>query len=105
MTTEADRNIVEIPYDSGAIKFRYARVMSPDGTRWVLHGFFLAYHVNGTVASEGHFTDGKEDGLWRDFHSNGVLASEGQYRSGKEVGVWRFWISDGAEDSVRDYGD
>ena len=105
MSTENDLNIAEIHYDSGAIKFRYSRVLSLDGTRWVLHGFFLAYHVNGNVASEGHFTDGKEDGLWRDFHSNGVLASEGRYCLGRQVGVWRFWMSDGVEDPVIDYGD
>jgi antitoxin component YwqK of YwqJK toxin-antitoxin module len=104
MTIDADLNIAEIPYDSGGIKFRYARVMSSDRTRWILHGFFLAYHVNGAVASEGQFADGKEDGLWRDFHSNGQVGSEGHYRSGKEVGVRRFWNLDGTEEPSTNYG-
>jgi hypothetical protein len=91
MTIEADLNIAEIPYGSGAIRFRYARVMSPDKTRWIRHGLFVEYHENGTVVSEGQYVDGKEDGLWRDFHPNGQPASEGRYREGQEVGVWRFW--------------
>ncbi len=95
MTIEVDLNIAEIPYESGAIRFRYARVMAPDRTRWIRHGFFVEYHENGTVASEGQYVDGKEDGLWRDFHPNGQPASEGCYREGKEVGVWQFWSSDG----------
>ncbi len=99
MTTEADLNIAEIPYESGTIRFRYTRVMSPDRTRWIRHGLFVAYHENGTVASEGHYVDGKEDGLWRDFHPDGRPASEGHYRDGREVGVWRFWNADGTEES------
>ena len=102
MTIEVDLNIAEIPYESGAIRFRYARVMAPDRTRWIRHGLFVEYHENGTVASEGQYLDGKEDGLWRDFHPNGQPAAEGCYREGKEVGMWRFWNPDGtAEPSTR----
>jgi len=104
MTTEADLNIAEIPYESGTIRFRYTRVMSPDRTRWIRHGSFVAYHENGTVASEGHYVDGKEDGLWRDFHPDGRRASEGHYRDGSEVGVWRFWSADGTEGPSESHG-
>jgi antitoxin component YwqK of YwqJK toxin-antitoxin module len=103
MSIEADLNIAEIPYESGAIKFRYARVLSPDKTRWVRHGLFVAYHENGTVASEGQYVDGKEDGLWRDFHPDGRAAAEGRYREGQEVGVWRFWNLDGTEEPGTNY--
>jgi hypothetical protein len=98
MTSDPDLHIAEIPYESGAIRFRYARVMSPDRTRWIRHGLFVAYHENGTVVSEGHYVDGKEEGLWRDFHPDGRPASEGHYRDGREVGVWRFWNADGTEE-------
>jgi antitoxin component YwqK of YwqJK toxin-antitoxin module len=105
MTIEADLNIAEIPYESGAIKFRYARVMAPDKTRWIRHGLFVAYHEHGTVASEGQYVDGKEDGLWHDLHPNGQPAAEGRYRAGQEVGVWRFWKPDGTEEPSTDYGE
>jgi len=83
MTIESDLNIAEIPYESGAIRFRYARVMAPDRTRWIRQGLFVEYHENGTVVSEGQYVNGKEDGLWRDFHPDGRRAAEGCYREGK----------------------
>lgn len=93
--TAADLNIAEIPYDTGEIRFRYARIMSKDGTRWVRHGLFCEYHRNGQVISEGNYQDGKEEGLWRDHYSNGQLAAEGHYANGEEVGEWRYWMPDG----------
>ena len=97
MNIDAELNIAEIPYESGAIRFRYARVMAPDRTRWIRHGPFVAYHESGGVSSEGGYIEGKEHGLWRDFHENGQLASQGSYHDGEEVGTWRFWDPDGSE--------
>jgi antitoxin component YwqK of YwqJK toxin-antitoxin module len=97
----ADLNIAEIPFDSGNIKYRYTRYMSPDGTKWVRHGLFVAYHPNGAVASEGNYVDGAEHGLWRDYHVNGQLAAEGNYEARQEVGEWRYWNSDGSHSTER----
>ncbi|MEJ5152521.1 toxin-antitoxin system YwqK family antitoxin [Comamonas sp. MYb396] len=97
MPTEAELNIAEIPYASGRPKFRYSRFLAPDGTRWVRHGLFVAYHENGVVSSEGSYVQGVEHGLWREFHENGQPASEGSYQHGEEVGTWRFWGADGVE--------
>jgi antitoxin component YwqK of YwqJK toxin-antitoxin module len=88
-------NIAEIPYESGGIRFRYSRYLAPDGSKWVRHGLFRAYHRNGLVASEGEYEDGLGEGLWRDYHENGHVAAEGEYRHGKESGRWRFWAADG----------
>ena len=93
----ADLNIAEIFYETGEIKFRYARVMSPDGSRWIRHGLFCEYHQNGQVISEGNYAMGKEQGLWRDFYPNGQVAAEGNYEDGVEVGHWRHWDPDGNE--------
>lgn len=105
MPIDAELNIAEIPYESGAIRFRYARVMAPDRTRWIRHGLFVAYHENGTVASEGQYVDGKEDGPWRDLHPNGQPAAEGRYSAGRQVGAWRFWKPDGTQEPIADYGE
>lgn len=105
MTLEADLNIAEIPHESGAVKFRYARVLAPDRTRWIRHGVFVEYHEDGTVASEGQYIDGKEDGLRRDIYPNGHPAAEGHYRAGQKVGTWRFWKPDGTEEPSTNYGD
>lgn len=91
----AEFNIAEIPYDTGEIRFRYARVMAPDGIGWIRHGLFCEYARNGQVISEGTYKDGKEDGLWRDFYDNGRVAAEGEYANGQEVGEWRYWDREG----------
>ena len=98
MAVDTDLNIAEIPHESGVIRFRYARVMAADRTRWIRHGLFVEYDESGAKISEGYYEDGKEDGLRRDFHPNGQIAAEGCYREGKEVGVWRFWNPDGTEE-------
>jgi len=92
----SELNIAEIPYETGQIHFRYSRYLSEDGARWIRHGLFRAYHINGSVASEGNYVDGSEHGLWRDFHENGQLAAEGFYENGVEVGVWKYWSEDGS---------
>ena len=92
-----DLHIAEIPYETGEIKFRYSRRLSPDGTRWIRHGLFCAYHQNGKISSEGNYLDGVEHGLWHNYHANGLLAAEGMYEHGQEVGTWRYWNDDGKE--------
>jgi antitoxin component YwqK of YwqJK toxin-antitoxin module len=94
-TAMTDLNIAEIPHENGEIRFRYARKMSPDGSRWIRHGLFVAYHPNGAKASEGRYEEGVEQGVWRDYHENGQPAAEGQYDGGAEVGQWRYWNADG----------
>lgn len=91
-----DLNIAEILYETGETQFRYTRYLSSDGTRWIRHGLFEAYHLNGALASRGSYADGLEQGLWSDYHSNGQLAAEGNYERGIEFGEWNFWKEDGS---------
>jgi antitoxin component YwqK of YwqJK toxin-antitoxin module len=84
-------NIAEIPFEGGPIQYRYARYLSDDGTRWVRHGRFCAYHPNGELASEGNYEHGSEHGPWKDFHDDGSLAATGQYERGSEVGDWHYF--------------
>ena len=98
--TAGELNIAEIPHDNGQVKYRYARYLSVDGTRWIRHGLFHTYYPDGTLASEGTYEHDHEDGLWRDYHANGTVAAEGQYAKGEEVpGTWRYWdiTGDGQE--------
>lgn len=94
--------LAEIPYESGELRFRYARRISEDGSRWIRHGLFVEYARSGQVLSEGEYVDGLEQGIWRDYYPNGQLAAEGEYVNGREEGVWRFWNEDGdPEEPVR----
>ena len=95
---QADLNIAEILYASGSVQFRYARYLADDGSKWIRHGLFEAYHEDGGLASSGNYTHDLEHGLWRDFHENGQLAAEGHYENGKEVGTWNFWNADGQKE-------
>ena len=97
----SDLHIAEIRFEDGGIRYRYARKMSPDGSRWIREGPFRAFHPNGALASEGTYREGLEDGAWRDFHENGQLAAEGVYCQGEEVGSWHFWNADGTTDKSK----
>ena len=88
-------HIAEIPHENGQVRFRYERYLSPDRKKWIRHGLFKAYHVNGQLASEGVYEHGVEVGIWRDFHDNGQLAAEGEYKQGKRSGVWNFYSRTG----------
>jgi hypothetical protein len=96
---DAELNIAEIPWEDGSIRFRYMRYLAADGKRWIRHRLFRAYHRNGTLASEGNYEHGLEQGLWRDFHENGQLAAEGAYSAGEKVGRWRHWNDRGESEA------
>lgn len=96
--------IAEIPFDTGQPHFRYARYLADDGTRWIRHGLFHAFHRNGQLASEGQYEHGVECGPWRDYHENGRIAAIGSYEKGNRVGIWRFYSDDGSFDGQEDFG-
>ena len=100
---DTELNIAEIPYESGSIRYRYARVLSADRTKWIRHGLFVEYHETGTVIAEGAYVQGQEHGVWRSFYENGQLAAEGSYSNGREEGLWRFWNRDGVEEPSVEY--
>ena len=50
-----DLQIAEIPYPSGAVRFRYSRYLATDGSAWVRHGLFCSYHEDGSLASQGSY--------------------------------------------------
>jgi len=104
MAIQAELNIAEILYESGAVRFRYTRILASDGARWIRHGLFVEYSQDGTIVSEGHYLNDKENGPWRDYHLNGKPASEGSYLEGREVGIWRFWNAEGVAEESTDYG-
>lgn len=97
-------HIVEIPYETGEVHFRYSRKMSPDGTEWIRDGLFQDFYKNGNVGSEGLYVNGLEEGYWKDYHENGNLAAEGNYSKGKETGIWRYYDEDGNFEEEEDFG-
>lgn len=100
-----DLNIAEILYETGAVRFRYARYLSADGSRWIRHGLFNEFHTDGQLIAEGMYEDGLEEGGWQDYHPNGQAAAQGTYSRGTEVGIWRYWNADGAEEASENRDD
>lgn len=91
----ADLDVAEVFYEGGGLRYRYSRYLTADGSRWVRHGPFVAYHEDGAVASDGTYEHGVEHGPWKDFHPNGQLAALGNYDHGTEVGDWQYWDAEG----------
>jgi antitoxin component YwqK of YwqJK toxin-antitoxin module len=89
----------EARYASGELYYRQACTLSSDGTHWIRHGPYTAYHRNGAVMSEGQFDNGLEQGLWQDFHPNGQRAAEGRFEHGAKAGLWRYWNEAGREEA------
>lgn len=87
----AELEIAEIFHDSGALRYRYARYLAPEGRRWIRHGLFFAYHENGAIASEATY----EHGPRKDLHLNGQLAALGHYDRGIALEPWQYWDVDG----------
>jgi antitoxin component YwqK of YwqJK toxin-antitoxin module len=99
----AELNIAEIPYENGTVKFRYARKLSADGSKWIRHGLFQQFYETGEKASEGQYENDLEIGLWRDFHKNGQIAAQGHYSRGQETGTWEYWNEDGDLEEVENF--
>lgn len=90
----------ETKSQDGGLKFQFTRYADAQG-RWVRHGDFRAYYTDGTLASEGHYQDGREHGPWKDFHDNGKLAAQGSYKDGRQHGTWSYHGLDGKlEESI-----
>ena len=58
-------------------------------------GKHVVYYKNGQKESEGHYKDGKLDGLLTDWYENGKKEGEGNYKNGKEDGLATQWDEDG----------
>lgn len=59
MATEIDLNVAEVPYKSGAVRYRYSRFISYDKTRWIRRGLFVEYNEEGLAKSESTYANGR----------------------------------------------
>ncbi|MGL4668690.1 MAG: toxin-antitoxin system YwqK family antitoxin, partial [Saezia sp.] len=55
-----------------------------------LDGVFVVWYSGDSERKmeEGHYQDGKKQGLWTTWYGNGQKAYEGYYQDGKEQGSW-----------------
>jgi len=65
-----------------------AQITDPDG-------YNIFYFDNGRIASEGYFSGGKPEGLWKAYYPSGVLKSIGNKKEGFSDSVWTFYDEEG----------
>lgn len=94
----------ETKSQDGGLKFQFTRYADAQG-KWVRHGDFRAFYPDGTVASQGHYQDGREHGPWKDFHDNGKVAAEGTYKDGREHGTWKYYGIEGELEQAVEFVD
>ena len=58
-------------------------------------GVRIDYYENGKKSGEGHFKNGKEEGLHTEWYKNGQKSGEGHYKDGKEEGLHTEWYKKG----------
>lgn len=85
--------ICETTYSDGKIA---GRVNYKDGKK---HGWAIAYHKNGTKASEGLYLDGVQQGIWTYRDDKGCLCSIANVKDGKACGSIIFWDTDAGKAS------
>ena len=59
--------------------------------------------MNGQLASEVPYKDGKEEGLSRSWYENGSLWNETNWKDGKEEWLMRSWYANGQLKMARCY--
>ena len=67
------------------------------------NGYNKFFYLDGKIASEGNFKDGKPEGEWISYHNNGNLKSKGNKSNGLSVGKWNFYNKDGLVDWTYEY--
>lgn len=56
-------------------------------------GLWLDYHLNGKVAKESLYKNGKASGLEKTYDAEGLLVSSGNLTEGRKNGLWQFYRS------------
>lgn len=67
------------------------------------NGRWKYWYKDGTLWSEGFFTEGKRSGVGTTYHENGKKYIQGSYENGERVGKWSFWDENGKLSKEIDY--
>jgi uncharacterized protein len=72
------------------------------GTRNVGHWRYYS-EADGTLQSEGDFSNGKKDGEWKFYYPSGKISSSGLYKNDEPDGKWTYYFEDGSVSSSGQY--
>lgn len=66
-------------------------------------GKWSSFHPNGEKWSEHHYTAGNLDGKYSVWSKSGQLKIEGSYQTGKKIGTWTFYNDEGEVVNTEEY--
>ena len=66
-------------------------------------GIWKAYYRDGSLWSEGQYTNGIRQGFTKTYHENGKIYYDGQFNNAQKAGIWKFYDKDGNFDYEIDY--
>jgi hypothetical protein len=55
--------------------------------KYVNHGKYYQYHLNGKIAVEGQFEDGRKEGIWIEYNEKGDPVVKKYYEKGVELAI------------------
>jgi antitoxin component YwqK of YwqJK toxin-antitoxin module len=61
----------------------------------VAEGEITWYHPNKRLAYNGHYKNGKKDGVWMTYHENGMILDSSTYSEGRLIGIALGWDDEG----------
>ena len=97
--------IREIQPHTGTLAAQYEAYRDGKTDDPVRHGYYRAYHEDGTVKRVGQYRDGTMVGEWRDVYDNGQTRKAGVLRDGEEDGTWVAYRRNGRIRWERTYKD
>ena len=68
-----------------------------------LEGRYVEYDEEGHPVTEGDYTAGYEEGVWK--YVNGTSIETGKYEGGLREGIWKTWFENGKIASEIQYSD
>jgi antitoxin component YwqK of YwqJK toxin-antitoxin module len=71
----------------------------------LLNGNYSESYLDNNLRTQGAFTTGLKDGIWKDWNEHGTLLQVVNWRKGKRAGPFRFYNADGSLKQTGKYHD
>lgn len=95
-----DYGVITEFYHSGKVAGSGPRI----GTRKVGRWRYFS-EADGTLSSEGDYTDGRKNGAWVSYYPSGKIAAQGSYVNGEPTGLWSYYHPNGQLSSTGTFTD
>lgn len=73
----------------------YERVANFNPQSNTFDGVVKDFYLNGQIALEGNYVEGKKQGLFQKFHPNKNIMWKGVFENDQPIGIWQYFYPDG----------